>query len=281
VVWRRVEFTASGADSSIESARIGADGAVADVQTLSEVGAVEPEVAVDPLGRATVVWSRFDGTAQRIEAVRLGADGVPGAVETLSKRRQDTETPQVAVDPRGRATVVWRRADRAKRRIQSVRLGAEGDAGKVKTLSKGADSPQVAVDDRGRATVVWRRIKKTKRALVLRVQSVRLGTGGGSKPKTLSKPRAFDPQVAVDDRGRATVVWERLILGSRPAISRIEARRLRADGDFGRVQTLAKGEGVVSPQVAVDSMGRPTVVWGVSDLSVGALIQATRGTIGG
>ena len=278
VVWRRVGFTAGGTESMVQAVRLGADGSAGPVQTLSEDGAGEPKLAIDSQDRATVVWPRFESGNRRIEAVRLGADGAPGAVKTLSKRRQDTDSPQLAVDPRGRATVVWRRADRAKRRIQTARVGAGGNPGKVKTLSKGADSPQVAGDRRGRATVVWRRIKQTKRALVVRVQSVRLGKDGApGAVRTLSKNRAFGPQAAVDSRGRATVVWERIRLRGRRGIGRIEARRLGTRRDPEPVQTLTKGEGVGSPQVAIDSTGRPTVVWQVSDLSVGALIQSTRG----
>ena len=276
VVWRRLEYTAAGADSTVQSVRLGADGAPGTVQTLSENGAGEPKVAVDSQGRATVVWPRD----RRIESVRLGADGTPEAVKTLSKRGQNADSPEVAVDPQGGATVVWRRADRAKRRIQSVRLGADGAPEAVKTLSKGADSPEVAVDPRGRSTVVWRRIKQTKRSLVVRVQSVHLDADGAPRAvKTLSKERAFDPQVAVDRRGRATVVWERLRLGG-GGISRIEARHLSARGAPEPVQTLAKAEGVGSPEVAVDSKHRPTVVWALSELSVGGLIQSARAEIG-
>jgi hypothetical protein len=279
VVWRRTEYTASGVQSRVQSARLGADGAAGEVQTLSGDGAGDPKLAMDSLGRATVVWPRFDGTKTRIESVSLGADGTPGEVKALSKRGQSADFPQVAVDPRGRATVVWRRTDRGKRRIQSLNVGADGSPGAVKTLAKSGDlRPQVAVDPRGRATVVWRRIKQTKRALVIRVKSVRLGAGGNPRAiKTLSKSRASTPQVAVDRRGRATVVWDRLRLHGKRGISVIEARRLGADGIPQAVQSLSKGEGVGSPQVAVDSKGRPTIVWAQSDLSIGGLIQSTRG----
>ena len=161
-----------------------------------------------------------------------------------------------------------------------MHLGADGIPGAVKTLSKGADSPRVEVDPRGRSTVVWRRIKQTKRLLVVRVQSVHLGADGTPRAvKTLSKGRAFDPQVAVDRRGRATVVWERLRLRGN-GVSQIEARRLDVRGAPEPVRTLAKAEGVGSAQVAVDSKDRPTVVWALSELSIGGLIQPTRTEIG-
>jgi hypothetical protein len=272
VVWRRNEHVGGSADQTVQAVRLSPDGTAGEVQTLSGSDAGDPKLAIDSRDRATVVWPRFDGTNRRIESVRLRADGTPGPVRTLSKPGQNADFPQVAVDRRGRATVVWRRTDRAKRRIQSVRVRAGGAPGKVKTLSGGADSPRVAVDPRGRATVVWRRIRQTKRAFVDRVQSVRLGADGSpGAVRTLSRAGAFDPQVAVDRRGRATVVWERPPPRGR-AMNQIEARRLGASGAPEPVQTLSKAD-VGSPQVTVDSNGRPTVVWS----GLGGLIQSTRG----
>jgi hypothetical protein len=57
----------------------------------------------------------------------------------------------------------------------------------------------------------------------------------------------------------------------------IEPRRLGVRGVPEPVQTLSKGEGVLMPDVAVGSEGRPTVAWAVSELSIGGLIQSTRG----
>jgi len=270
VVWLHLD-RASG-ESRVQSMRLGADGGIGEVQTLSEDGAGDPKVAVDSQGRATVAWPRFDGPTKRIESVRLGADGTPGAVETLSKPGQNADFPQVAVDQRGQATVVWQRTDRRKRRIQSVHVGTDGTPGAVTTLSRArAFDPRVAVDRRGRATVVWERTKQTKRALVTRVQSVRLRPNGSPRAvKALSQSGASEPEVAVDRQGRATVVWIRTLKRA----DQVEARRLGARGAPGAVETLFKEEGVGLPQVAVDSEGRPTVVW---ELSPEGVIQSTRG----
>jgi hypothetical protein len=274
VVWRHVDF-ASG--STVQAMRLGAGGEPGAVRTLSGPGAGDPKVAIDSQDRATVVWPRLIGQEEinrRIEAVRLGADGTPGPVKTLIKRR-DNDSPQVAVDRRGRATVVWAQRFRP-RKIQAVRLDAGGSPGAVKTLSKGSFSPQVAVDPRGRATVVWQRRRLTKRALVSRVQSIRIGPDGSrGAVQTLSTrgvSRAGEAQVAVDRRGRATVVWA---YSQRPDLGtpRIQARRLPRRGALEAIRTLSEpGENAFSPQIAVDSEGRPTVVWYTGDA-----VQSTRG----
>jgi hypothetical protein len=279
VVWRRTDAPTSdqGFDSVVEAVRLDAAGAPGPVQTLSGEGAGDPSLTIDSHDRATVVWPRFDGKNTRIETVRLDADGTPGEVRSLFKRGENDD-PRVAVDDRGRATVVWHQTLKP-RRIRSVRLRADGSPGAVKTLAKRSQSPELGVDARGRPTVVWQRTTKTRNGtLQFRVQSVRLDASGAPGPiKKLSKSRAFDAQIAVDRRGRATVAWGRLRLRDKKGIERIEARRLSPRGKPERVQTITKAVGVGSPQVAVDSQGRPTMAWVVSDLSVGGLIQSARG----
>jgi hypothetical protein len=266
VVWRRVDPTVDGADSRIESVRLDADGSPGVVHTLSGASARSPQVAADPQGRATAVWRLTKGR-RRIQSVRLAADGTPGAVRTLSRTK--AFDPQVAVDSRGRSTVVW--ANGRPGKIQSRRLGADGTAGATKTVSKArAFDPQVAVDLKRRATMVWSRLMRTRSGGAFsRVQTVRLGAGGApGAVHTLSKGsrtiagavNGLRPQVAVDSRGRATVVWE-LDCASCISVVDIQARPLGADGIPRAVHKLTKRPDASDPQVAVDSKGRPTVVW--------------------
>ena len=126
---------------------------------VSKEDATSPQVAVEPDGRATIVWQRFDGADQRIEAVRLGADGSVGPVQVLSEASEDATSPQVAVDPDGRATIVWQRFDGADQRIEGVRIGADGGVGPVQVLSEAGEdaiAPQVVAHSGGHATVAWR-----------------------------------------------------------------------------------------------------------------------------
>ena len=275
VVWRRAGPTAGGIDSTVESVALDADGTPGEVRTLSRAGVRDPQVAVDAQGRATVVWCLTE-EARGIQAVRLGADGTPTVVRTLSKTK--CFDPQVALEARGRATVVW---DGGK--IRTVRLGANGNAGAMKTLSKTrAGTPQVAVDTRGRATVVWTRGMNTGfGGWTYRIQSVRLGAGGApGAVQTLSRGsrtianavHAHRPQVAVDSKGRATVVWERECASCIGVVD-IQARRLGTGGTPGATHRLS-GNGLhLTPQVAVDSQDRPRVVWEREDHP----IQTTRG----
>jgi hypothetical protein len=302
VVWRGHD----GDESRVKAVRIGADGALGPVQTLSPAGgyAMPPRLAVDPHDRVTVVWSRFDDPiGYRVQAVRLAVDGTPGAVRTLSPGAAFES--DVVVDSQGRATVAWWDSD-----LQAVRLAADGapgpvysvsggqpagDAslavgpddrviavwqaldgahstirstclgtygpGEVRTLSdSGSDAarPEVAVDGHGRATAAWVRSDGTN----WRAQGVRLaGDGRPRTVRTLSEPGgdAWDPQVAIDSRGRSVVAWSR---NKSYEESLGEVVSLGANGVPGPVQVLSEGEQYAFPtQVGIDSLDRPAVVW--------------------
>ena len=205
VVWDR----SVGPNERIESVRLAADGTPGPVRALSEVGerVASRQLAIDGSERATVVWSRSDGSDARIESVRLAADGTPGPAQTLSAAGLNAVTPQIAVDDSDRATIVWWRG----RRIQSVRLGPDGVPEDVQTLSAAgqwAAFPYVAVDRSERATITWQRSDGANN----RIQAVRLAPEGTPGPvQTVSEAggEAQGPVVAVDSFDRATIVWRR------------------------------------------------------------------------
>jgi hypothetical protein len=103
----------------------------------ADESARNPQVAVDPDGRATVVWSRNDDSgSSRVQAVRLDAAGNPGTVRTLSPPASVSSFPKVAVDPAGRATVVWTQRSSVEGsllRTKVLRLEADGSPGTLHT----------------------------------------------------------------------------------------------------------------------------------------------------
>jgi hypothetical protein len=191
----------SCANRVVQAVRLDSAGTPGPLQTLSRYSDAcdsnpppEPEVAVDDEGRATIVWSRFDGGG--VQSVRLDAAGSPGPVLALSDA--SARFPQVAVDPDGRATVVWQRDDHPSEDIQAVRLDAAGNPGPIQILGAGR-YPQVAVDAEGRATVVWGGVR-----------AVRLDAAGNPGPvENFSEANriADQPEVSVAPDGQATIVW--------------------------------------------------------------------------
>jgi hypothetical protein len=243
---------------------------------LSEGSGFDPQVAVAPGGRATVVW---DGG--RIKAVRLDAGGNPDQVRRLSPQGQRAEScPDIAVDPAGRALVTWWSGTGPSSidgRIHVVRLDATGSPEPVHTLSSArvdTTCPRVAVDPDGRATVAWLGDENGSCANRV-VQAVRLDPAGTPGPvQTLSRysdacdsNHPPEPEVAVDGEGRATIVWERWGDGFGVGFG-VKSVRLDAAGNPGPILALSDADHAAQlGDVAVDAAGRATVVWFFSHVS--------------
>ena len=184
--------------------------------------------------------------------------------QSISAAGKDASVPQLAMDGSGRPTITWYRNDGSNFRVQAVRLAADGTPGTVHTLSaagKDAYNSQVAVDSSGRATIVWQGDDATNS----RIRSVRLeadGTPGAVKTLSPAGLNSYDPQIAIGNAGRATIVWQ-LYDGS---FDRIQSVRLADDGTPGAIKTLSEaGQTASSAVPAIDDSDRTTVTWLRSD----------------
>jgi hypothetical protein len=188
--------------------------------------------------------------------MRLAADRTRGTVQDLSATGTDFLFPQLAIDSKDRATVVWQYYNGTAPRIQSIRLRADGTRGAVRQLSalgRTADSARLAIDSRDRATVVWESC--TPNCLI---QSIRMRADGSPGTVRDLSPGSY-PEVAIDSHERATVVWGNARQGSSDMIQSI---RLRADGTPAAVQNLSAPGGLAAePILAIDPQDRATVVW--------------------
>jgi hypothetical protein len=254
-----VAWEAAGPENRklVQAMRVGADGVPGPVQTLAEFSenpppCACPRVAVDPAGRATVVW-QSKGTKYRIKAARIDAAGNVGPVHTLSPEGYSAWDHEVALDPQGRATIVW--ALSPPQNVEAVRLGVDGTPEEVRVLAKedvGASPPALAVDLEGKATVAWSNTEG--------IQTVQLDPSGAPGPiRPVASTENADGVVdaVVDSEGRATISWWR-------GGGAFEAKsvRLDADGVPGAVQSLSPPEqNTLDPRLAVDPQGRVTAVW--------------------
>jgi hypothetical protein len=222
--------------------------------------AESPQVAVDPDGDATFVWTRWNGGNHIAQTRTRSADGTLSAIQNVSETGVDAETPQVAIAPDGTATFVWTRWNGANRVVQSRTRSADGTLTAIQTLSEGPNSPsripQVAVDADGDATFVWHwiwyHVQARTRSASGVLGPVHLVSGyGGFK--------ADVPQVGVDADGDATFAFQRLHNG---APQYIHSRTLSAAGVLGPLVQVSVNTGRPdSPQVAVDPDGDATFTW--------------------
>lgn len=210
VVWSRFD----GSDSIVQGRRVDALGGLGTTENLSGSGesAIQPQVALDAQGAATVVWTRFDGSNWIVQGQRIDAAGVrQGGVVGLSAAGANAAEPELAIDPQGVATVVWTRLAGSDSSVQARRLGPTGaPIGTPVTLSPSGDAadPRLAIAPEGAATVLWSRFDGSG----WRVQRRDFGVGGTlGAVETLSTAgrSAGDPALAWGDDGTLAMTWKR------------------------------------------------------------------------
>jgi hypothetical protein len=289
--WRRFD----GTNQRIQARARTAAGALGPVQTLSAAGrnATVPQLGVDSVGDAVFTWQRSDGSDWRVQARARSAAGALGPVQTLSAAGQDAVTPQVAVDPTGKAVFTWERALTIQARARS----AAGALSPVQNLSpppgpdyKWAYSPQVGVDANGNAVFAWSFYDQTYGPPrgASRVQARARSAAAALSPiQDIGSPGAggggcgCDPQVAVDPTGDAVFSWELLsdYLGQ---FRWVQARARSASGMLSPIQSLTPNAGQdvgVDPQVGIDAAGNAVITWSFGS-GVSVQVRSAAGALG-
>jgi hypothetical protein len=236
----------------------------------SDQQAYDPRIAFDPSGDATVVWRWIDGDNQIIQAI-AGLSG--STLQTVSNNssqenldgfpgnNNDVWDPQVIVDADGNATVVWNQSDGI------IRSSTKSYGGTWQATPDGlsqsgyrAYDPHIAVDVSGNITVVWSLFNEG--SSVIQASTKPYGGTWQTTPDTLSQSgqQAYDPRIAVDSSGNATVVW-RLIDGT-DAIIKASAKPYGGTWQTTPDTLSQSGQQAYDPRIAVDSSGNATVIWG-------------------
>jgi hypothetical protein len=108
VVWDRFD----GASFVVQARQLDPGGEPAgSAVNLSAAGrdAAEPAVAIAPSGTATVLWSRFDGTAFVVQRRDLAAGGTLSSTESLSAAGRSASHPALAWGADGTLAMAWNR----------------------------------------------------------------------------------------------------------------------------------------------------------------------------
>ncbi|HEX7058319.1 MAG TPA: PKD domain-containing protein [Solirubrobacterales bacterium] len=233
-----------------------------------------PGVAVDASGDVVVAWQYNDSAlAHSLIQVSSRLAGASFAAPIpISDTSHDAGLPAVAMDATGEATVVWAESDGVDQLIRAA-SGAPGGSftSPVDLSASGQDAftPDIAIAPGGDATAVWTRSNGSN----FIIQAATRPPGGVfSAPADLSAPGqdAFDPEVAMNASGAATVVWRRS--DGLSAIAQAATRE--PGGAFSPPADLsAPGQDAVSPGVAMDSVGDATTVWYRSN-GANSIVQA-------
>lgn len=279
-VWRRQDDSGHW---RIQAARHPVGGAWSVTSTLSAAGesAMNPDVAINGAGSASVVWERSDGTNTRIQERHSTAAGSWSTTVDLSVATEPAINAQVVIDGHGNTTVVWAGVDNFRRRIETRRRPAGGTWSQPSWVSDaGATNanPDLAVNSAGTLVAAWSRYDSL--AGLWRTQAARRpATGSWSAPVFLSGANegALFPVAGIDTHGTASAAW-RDVAG---AYNVIMASRQPAGGSWSAPQSLSLPSSQASDEhLAVNAHGDAVVVWQRSDGTFDR-IQVARRPAGG
>jgi mRNA-degrading endonuclease HigB of HigAB toxin-antitoxin module len=197
----------------------------ADALNLNGGVASDPRVAMDNGGNAIVVWVQTDGSTDQIykSEYRNGVWTHPTSTsDHISPTGQNAQQPNVAMDNKGNAIIVWSQNDgtTASTYYQIFKGEFRNNAwlhpvalsGNISPDSQDATSPKVAMDDNGNAIIAWQQSDGANQQIFK--SEYRNSTW--THPTSLSDNISPDgqpmdePQVAMDNRGHAMIVWEGL-----------------------------------------------------------------------
>jgi hypothetical protein len=246
VVWEQ--------ESWIVARRISASGAVGPLVTLSPGRAMSAAVAVEPTGRALVIWNAIDGGSQTMGRY-FGKDGLLGPVLALSGGAMDQ--PAIAMDRAGTAVAVW--TDMFERVVgRRIRPGYVSPLRVVASPVSGVTYARVAVgvDRDGDATITYRRARTGEMPRI----RARLWSRTDALSSVLYvSPSAhnatFYSALATDLDGDSMVVWSRTTSNT---LTEVYGRRISRTGALGTITRLGVGD---RPAVTVDDDGNGLAVW--------------------
>lgn len=228
----------------------------------------EPQVASDASGDAIVVAP--------LQAHGQVSTGIQGAVrpaghtffspQTISHHREKALDPRIAMNSRGDALVAWDVQVPTGCLLRAAFRPAGGAWGAPRTVPDGHEYCRghhgVAIDGRGNAIVAWVAMRGST---MLIKTAGRDAKGRWSAQPVIGRASAVAeppgvPQVGVDARGDAIVVWmdPALVLGGRRTIW---ARLRRVGHGWGAKERIGDVTYESSLSFAMNTRGDASVVW--------------------
>jgi hypothetical protein len=171
-----------------------------------------PKAAIDSNGNVIAVWRQMDGSYSRLLANRYVAGSGWGTAQIIDDYAGN-ERPQLVVDSKGNAIVVWQKVEGNQIHIWANRYVAGEGWGTAQLISDHSGTPwppQLAIDPAGNAIAVWFEGDDSAGVSHIRANRYVAGRGWGSVQiiDSGNTGGVLYPQVAIDSKGRATVIWQ-------------------------------------------------------------------------
>jgi hypothetical protein len=256
--------------------------------------ASEPALAMTPGGEAVAVWRHFDlGSGDYLIQASTRPPGGSFSAPVDVAETVNAALPQeldLALNPAGEAGVAWIQQEPGSGLSPNptlVKAAVRPAGGSFSTptaisplplvADQSAQRPRLAIDAAGDARAVWQYDDGTDQVIQ---SAIRSAGASFATPEGLTGDGedAFEPDIAMDSSGAATVVWDRRKEGSYV----VQAVEGRPGGAFSEVTALsAVGPAPPGrPATTVDAAGAAAVAWSLFDGSSNVIEAATRPVAG-
>lgn len=266
VVWQRSDGANQRVQASVYDPAAGTWSAASDLSTAGE-DATLPHVARKQNGDAVAVWLRPVGANNLVQASNYVASSTTWSVPIeLSAALQDANNPRVGSAATGHVFAIWQRFDGANTIIQASTQGPAvttwAGPDNLSAPLQNATRPHVAAAANGDAVAAWQRSSGTNLIIQAAARPVISGIWQPVANLSSAGQDAVRARVAIDENGKATVVWRR----SNGANDIAQAAQLPAGGSWtSPVNLSAGGQSVVEPRVTTDGEGGAIAAWARSD----------------
>jgi hypothetical protein len=223
----------------------------------------DPHIAVEPSGRALVVYRNFGSGGQQIFGRFRSAAGALSGIKTLSDFGV-TGPPSVALDASGRGLVAWTLVISGQARAQARTFASNGVLGAITTLSTGgsaADSVEAVMSGTGNVGVVaWRR--PVGADLLLQARRIVGGAWQAVENVSPAGMNVLELRVGMSGDGSRTIF---LFSTSEEGglAGRIRARTRSPSGSYGLVEIVSSENGLFAqnPRLSVNASGQAAAAW--------------------
>jgi hypothetical protein len=253
----------------------------------------EARVALDAQGRGLAVWAQYVESTDlsTIEVAERRRDGSwRTSFRLVSAPGDALIEPQVAMNTRGDAVVIWERRDPSVgRSINAATRPAGGRFGAPHQLAGpdgGPGAESIAIGEGGDVLAAWGTFGQS--GSIVTAFRPAGGDWGGAEPVLHLGPWIVGrPVVAVGPDGRAAVAWQRSDSSDVSRQSVVQVAERPPGGPFTAARdletsTLALGTAGPTPAIAIDRDGATRVAWiSVAGGSDSRAPVATRHSPGG
>jgi phosphodiesterase/alkaline phosphatase D-like protein len=226
-----------------------------------------PQVSVDKLGNAIVVWSQSDGTRSFVYYNRysVSSNTWTGAIR-LGPDQINAYDPRVSMDTNGNAMIIWRHpygtGSSLYEGIWAVRYTAFSQTfgNPIQIFYQNVGSPLIAIGLDGRAITAW----KYANTIVINWYSAFPEQFWVKKTFVVSDNTASSHRIAMDKDGNAVVVWKQ----SDGIRYNIWANQFSSTTQNWSSPTLIEfndAGDVSDPYLAMNETGNALAVWEQSD----------------